>query len=199
MPRDARQRFLTELCVYLTASIAQRHPLVLNSSHSFLELNLSLAALFQQAEKQPCARGLLQGPVPWPSLSKTLQAQAPKQSTTFQLFMHFFCPEPAREKEHGCEAAGRLGKPALQSHLEAIWNSTKPKSNSSTDSPAYFCFNSEKTGWIISELPPTQVHWSLVVQTYILSQYPCLLFILRYWPRNMFSNKISVSSHWHTS
>lgn len=72
-----------------------------------------LDALFQQAEKQPCARGLLQRPLPWPALSKTLQAQAPKQSTAFQLFTHFLYPEPARGKEDGCKAAGRSGRPAL--------------------------------------------------------------------------------------
>lgn len=72
-----------------------------------------LAALFQQAEKQPCARGLVLGPLPWHTLSKTFQAQAPKQSTTFQLFTHLLCPEPAREREHRCKAAGRSGRPAL--------------------------------------------------------------------------------------
>lgn len=87
---------------------------------------LCLAALFQQAEKQPCARGLLQGPLPWPRLSKTLQAQAPQQRATFQLHVSSVLNQPEK-KSMAVRVQGDLEGELFRKPPEATSNSTKPK------------------------------------------------------------------------
>lgn len=209
MPADARQHILRELYVYLTASIAQSLLPVFNSSHSLPWAKPHCAALFRQAEKQPCARGLLQGPLLWPRLSKTLQAQAPNKAPHSNYLHIASVLNQPEKKSMAIRLQGRSGKPALHKTTPGyIKLSTKTKFKFLNRFPSLSLFQllslqllcqSEKWSSLSFPLQSTHlIHQSSAVQTYILSQCPCLLFILRYWPWNIFSNKISVSSHWNT-
>lgn len=91
--------------------------------------------------------------------------------------MRFSCPELPRER--GCEAAGDPEGQLSTKPPKAASNSTKPKLKLLNRLPRLFC-QSEKWSNLSSPLHPTrQIHWSSAVQTYALSQCPCLLFILR--------------------
>lgn len=158
MPRDARQHILTKLCVYLTASMAQSHLPVLNSSHSFLKLNPAWLHCFNKLKSSLVPGVYCRDLYPDPNQARLsrhkLLNKAPHSN-----YLHISSVLNQPEKR---SMAGRL-QGGLEGQLftkppEATWNSTKLKLKFLNRFPSLFLFQllyqSEKTGWIISQLQP---------------------------------------------